>query len=157
MVIVYNVFCIVSTVNLIAMEKKNEFFFSHKVNELWKKGNKKKVLEIANKILVKEPQNIIGLLIKFEYEITFLKFKKATSTANKILKNIIEKKYEKKRIKKRISLIKLEMENFIIIISHYPESERKADLRKANTKGKDLMFLSWIMAAEKDGLLPDNF
>lgn len=149
-----HIFLIASASNLSKNENVDKTPFSTAIAKLWKNAEKKQVMKIGNQILQKDSQNIIGLLIKMEYEISYLEFNKLEKTMNSIQKNINEGRYSSKNLKKQIPLLKKTIQVLSTAIKKYPQEEREIDLKKANLKGKDLSCINIIKAAEEDGLLP---
>src|SRR6266581_4234719 len=59
--------------SLLCAQTVQETSFSEDIDKLWIEGHKDKVLEIAQQRLKLDPNDIVGLLLKLEYEMAFVK------------------------------------------------------------------------------------
>jgi len=123
--------------------------FSDYINQLWLDGKKEEVLNIVQQRLQQNPDDMIGLILKMEYELGYLLIDDAQQTMNRVLevgKTIKTKNFSAiyPRLEANINILQDALPN-------YPPEELKKDKAKINISGKPMTFLKFIIALEKDG------
>ena len=124
--------------------------FSQDIETLWLQGHKEKIAEIAQQRLNLDPGDIVGLLLKLEYEIAFVKTDDIPATMARIEQagNKITSPNFKEAWPEAQSLIVA----FREVLKHYTKKQIDIDRKKTSIPGKPLLFLFLLEAAEQDGL-----
>jgi len=128
-----------------------EFPVTNQLDELWLSGQKIKILEIANNRLASDENDVLGLLLKLEYEIEFLELDKVEGTADKLFS--VASQISAEEFANKIPRIELTVNRIRMAIPYYTPELLAEDLAKANIAGKPLGLREFIEALEKDGLL----
>jgi hypothetical protein len=125
------------------------------LNELWKSGQKARVLEIADERLSSDSSDILGLILKLEYKIEYLDL----SDIDIILDNFLSATYQisSEHFSALLPRIELTVSRVRLAIDNYPQEYIEEDRLKSNISNKSLSFLSFIMALEDDGLISDLY
>jgi hypothetical protein len=119
------------------------------ISKIWLYGNKIDVLNIANKRLQKTPNDIVGLLIKMEYELAFLQLDQAKDTIDKII--VVGTTIKTKNFSKNYTKFKNEILFIKDSMNNYPKDKFIADKKKGNIKGKPFPHMYILMALQEDG------
>lgn len=145
-------FCILAFLGAVAVNA-NDFPKSEKLNQLWLSGNKAAILTIANDRLVTRPDDILGLLLKFEYEVEFLRIDDLVMTADKMM--IAAQKLSTPRFTAQLGYLQMDVDSIKRLLPLYTPEMIAEDLPKAAISGKPLGVLTAVRALEQDGLLDD--
>jgi hypothetical protein len=121
---------------------------STQVTELWQKGEKNKVLEIAEARLKKNADDIVGLVLKMDCQMNLLDVKNLSETMDKVKK--VGSSISKPEFTKAFPMIKTDIEKYQKIISQI--TPEKAEAFKTQNSKKPMRYLAVIEACEKDGL-----
>ncbi len=123
--------------------------FTEQVSSLWYSGQKSNVLSIAEQRLQQNTNDIVGLILKMEYEIEFLQLNQATNTMERVLQvgsSITSCNFAVCYPKLAGSINHLKT-----MIPLYPPDELAADQGKWNISGKPLPSKDILKALQNDG------
>jgi len=132
-------------------EEKEMPPFSAYVSKLWYEGKQKEVFKIADELLKKNPDHIVGLILKWECVGEFLLMKDASEIADKVLE--VARKIKTPKFATTLSLLEADIKIFKDVFANYPPEELEKDKKKINISGKHIGGIDFIVAAEKDGLI----
>jgi ERCC4-type nuclease len=125
--------------------------FYMQITSLWEKGEKEKVLAIAQKRIQANSKDLAGLVLQLEYQIEFLQFEDLLKTADKLFE--VGNTISTTNFQKTWPTIRADIEVIKMMVSKYPEKDIETDRKKALIKGKPLTYGQLIKAIEDDGLL----
>lgn len=123
--------------------------FSQNVSQLWLAGDKQEVLNIANQRLQKDMNDIAGLLLKMEYEFTFLQLSQVTVTMDRVLD--VGSSITTTNFAAVFPELQEEISSMRTAIANYPPEEFAKDQGKGSIAGKPLPHIEVLQALEADG------
>jgi hypothetical protein len=125
--------------------------FSDHVERLWFKGKFSDVSDISELLLQDDPNDIVGLILKMEYEIEFLMLNDAVKTIDEIL--LRSEGITTENFSKKLPLLQDDLTVAKELIPNYPAEELEKDREKVGITSKHFSLLPMLIAAEKDGLV----
>lgn len=121
------------------------------MSQLWLQGEKAQVLSIAQDRLDGDPSDLVGLLLKLEYETSFVLLADIEETMNRIEARIPE--INTPNFTKERSSLQASIGITRSIIAKVPGDELVAESAKGNISNKPMTYLTVIQALEKDGFV----
>lgn len=118
---------------------------------MWLSGNKSGVLAIANQRLQNNPNDIAGLILTLQYEMTFFDLTDFNATANKIL--TVGAGITTRKFAAAYPDLKADLQNILQNEPTYTPAQIQAEAVKGNINGQPMDFLYLLQAAESDGLI----
>jgi hypothetical protein len=125
--------------------------FSDYIERLWFEGKKAEVLDISTKLLQKNPDDIVGLILKIGYELEFLMLDGAIHTMDKVL--LLGESIATNNFSTKFPLLQIDLSEVKKFIPNYPPEELEKDRNKSNLPNKHFNFTFILIAAEEDGLV----
>jgi len=124
------------------------------LSELWLKQKHSEFKNISAQLLKKNPNDILGLLMLYEYQRQVLDLDALPITINKLLTEC--EKIKTSNFSKRLPLLEASIDTLKETISIYlkgSKEELEKDRKKNMSRPRPLYTISMVEALEKDGLL----
>jgi hypothetical protein len=123
--------------------------FTETVSSLWYSGQKTNVLNIAEQRLQLNSNDIAGLILKMEYEITFLELDAVTNTMERVIQ--VGSSITTTNFVSVFPKLEGSINHLVEMIPLYPTNELAADQGKGDISGKPLPHTEVLQALEDDG------
>ena len=141
---------IVSISLMVLAAKAQSPDFHANVTNLWSQaGYKSNVLAIAEQRLNVNSNDIAGLILEFEYQVTFLEFSSVSNMAQRVL--AVGETILSTNFVREFSLYAEDVRTTLSILPLYPPNEIAADKQKALLPNKRLVPSKVIQALQDDG------
>lgn len=128
-----------------------DLVFSSAITDLWKQNRKQEVLAIAEERLAVNSDDIVGLILKFEYQIEFVVVPDVYGTMDKILAEA--SKFKGSQYQKILPFLRATIETGRPLLEAMDEEQRAHERLTANIENKVPMTLPVLEALERDGLV----
>jgi len=140
---------------VVAISVHGQDGFTSQVEGMWRAGDHAGVLAIAQQRLATDPNDLPGLLLKFDYEVEYLQLDEATNTATEILR--VAPQIGTERFSEVRDYVTLNAQTLIEVVTNYPPAEYARDLARVGTiTNKFLSYKYAIQALEEDGYFSSN-
>ncbi|MDD2239708.1 MAG: hypothetical protein PHI93_03495 [Kiritimatiellae bacterium] len=140
---------VVIAILLMAIATYAQTNFTETVSSLWYSGQKTNVLNIAEQRLQLNSNDIAGLILKMEYEITFLELDAVTNTMERVIQ--VGSSITTTNFVSVFPKLEGSINHLVEMIPLYPTNELAADQGKGDISGKPLPHTEVLQALEDDG------
>lgn len=135
----------------VALAEREEDGFSARVEKMWRAGDYAGVMALAQERLAADPNDLAGLLLKFEYESEFLQLDAAVQTAKDII--AVASRTETERFAQVRERVVQDARSALESLPQYPPEELAKDLPTVGlVTNKALPCGFALRALEADGL-----
>ena len=120
------------------------------VTNLWWNGYKTNVLQIAEQRLAINSNDIVGLILKLEYDVEFINLQLISNSVFSVAQ--CGRTISTPLFSQRLSQREEDLEEILDLVAIYPMEEYESDKAKAFLPGKRMLFEEDLLAACLDGL-----
>ncbi|MBN4058387.1 hypothetical protein JYT55_01395 [Mariprofundus ferrooxydans] len=149
----YYIFLCLLMIPLSSFGDESVYPFSDHVAALWAQGKDgmHEVKKIADDRLADNPDDIVGLLLAFEYQVEYLQVNKFESLGKRIISS--GKNIKNKRFSHYFGTVENSINMLLLLKDNVPEKMLEEDRKLIGLPGKSLTDIDIIRVCEEEGLV----